>query len=93
MRGDTRARRIIVEGTIDGNLYALESVTVRSGATVRGDVFAPRVAVDEGARFSGRIDMDNAPAIPTVNISVRGEIEMDVREVSEQEADAMLTGS
>jgi cytoskeletal protein CcmA (bactofilin family) len=91
--GDTRARRIIVEGTIAGNLYALESVTVRSGATVRGDVFAPQVAIDEGARLSGRIDMDNAPAIPMVNIAVPGATETELRELADDETDAVLTGS
>jgi cytoskeletal protein CcmA (bactofilin family) len=93
VQGNTRARRIVVEGTIDGNLYALESVSVRSGAVVRGDVFAPRVSVDEGARLSGRIDMDNAPAIPTINLKVPDTTEGEQRELSDQEVDSVLTGS
>jgi len=91
--GNTRARRIVVEGTIDGNLYALESVTIRSGAVVHGDVFAPRVSVDEGARLSGRIDMDNAPAIPTINIKVPDTAEGDEAELTDHQVDAVLTGS
>jgi cytoskeletal protein CcmA (bactofilin family) len=93
VQGDTRARRIVVEGTIDGNLYALESVTIRSGAVVRGDVFAPRISVDEGARLSGRIDMDNAPAIPTINIEVPETTGGDQTELTGQQVDAALTGS
>jgi cytoskeletal protein CcmA (bactofilin family) len=93
VQGNTRARRIVVEGTIDGNLYALESVTIRSGAVVHGDVFAPRVSVDEGARLSGRIDMDNAPAIPTINIKAPGTAEGDEAELTDQQVDAELTGS
>jgi cytoskeletal protein CcmA (bactofilin family) len=93
MHGDTRARRIVVEGSIDGNLYAIESITIRSGATVRGDVFAPRVSVDEGARLSGRIDMDNAPAVPTVNMQLPGTPEPAVRELTEHQVDDVLTGS
>lgn len=93
VQGNTRARRIVVEGNIDGNLYALESVTIRSGATVRGDVFAPRVSVDEGARLSGRIDMDNAPAIPTINIRVAETSAEDALDLSGQEVDTVLTGS
>ena len=45
---------IVVEGTVEGNLYALESVALRPGATVRGDIFAVGVAMDEGARLIGR---------------------------------------
>jgi cytoskeletal protein CcmA (bactofilin family) len=93
VQGNTRARRIVVEGNIDGNLYALESVTIRSGATVRGDVFAPRVSVDEGARLSGRIDMDNAPAIPTINIRIAETSAEDEQDLSGQEVDTVLTGS
>ena len=66
MGGDIKARRITVEGTVDGDLYALESVVLRSGAVVRGNVFANKVSVAEGAKFSGRIDMDNAPTVPVV---------------------------
>jgi cytoskeletal protein CcmA (bactofilin family) len=66
MGGDIKARRITVEGTVDGDLYALESVVLRAGAVVRGNVFANKVSVAEGAKFSGRIDMDNAPTVPVV---------------------------
>ena len=66
MKGDVKARRITVEGTVDGDLYALDSVVLRPGAIVRGNLYANKVSVAEGARFSGRIDMDNAPAVPNV---------------------------
>jgi len=75
IQGEIRARRIVVQGSVDGNLYALESVSLQSGSTVHGDVFAPRIAIDEGARLSGRIDMDNAPTVPTVNLSSVGQTE------------------
>jgi cytoskeletal protein CcmA (bactofilin family) len=66
--GDIRARRIIVEGSVEGNLYALERASLRPGATVRGDIFAVEVVIDEGARLNGRIDMDNAPTVPTIKV-------------------------
>ena len=93
VQGDIRARRIIVEGSVDGNLYALESVALRSGATVHGDVFAPRIAVDEGARLSGRIDMDNAPAVPTINLPASGSTEPAARELTDEDAGVLLSGS
>jgi cytoskeletal protein CcmA (bactofilin family) len=93
VRGDIRARRIIVEGSVDGNLYALESVSLRPGATVHGDLFAAGVAIDDGARLTGRIDMDNAPTVPTVNVAVPGSPDTGARELSAPEADTLLTGS
>jgi cytoskeletal protein CcmA (bactofilin family) len=93
VRGDIRARRIVVEGTVEGNLYALESVSLRPGATVRGDVFASGVAMDEGARLIGRIDMDNAPTVPTVRVPVTDSMLPVGGDLSDTQADALLTGS
>ena len=93
VRGDIRARRIVVEGSVEGNLYALESVSLWPGATVRGDIFAAGVAMEDGARLIGRIDMDNAPAVPTVKVGVPGTTGTVVGEITDGQADAMLTGS
>ena len=93
VRGDIRARRIVVEGTVEGNLYALESVSLRPGATVCGDVFASGVAMDEGARLIGRIDMDNAPTVPTVRVPVTDSVLPAGGDLSDVQVDALLTGS
>lgn len=60
VKGDSRARSIVVEGTVHGDLYALESISLRSTALVTGNLFAPRVAIADGATFNGRIDMATA---------------------------------
>src|SRR4029078_925413 len=41
--GDTHARSIVVEGTVEGDLYASVSVLVMASAKVRGNIAAPRV--------------------------------------------------
>jgi len=92
MRGDIRARRVVVQGTVDGNLYALESVTVRPGATVNGDVFAHRVTIEEGARMCGRIDMDNAPAVPRVK-GASGPGGAGMQELTDKEVGELLAKS
>jgi cytoskeletal protein CcmA (bactofilin family) len=93
VRGDIRARRIIVEGSVDGNLYALERASLRPGATVRGDIFAAEIVIDDGACLNGRIDMDNAPTVPTIKIPGPGSTESVTSELSSPEADALLRGS
>jgi cytoskeletal protein CcmA (bactofilin family) len=62
VKGNIRARTVIIDGAVDGDVYGLESVTVRETARVRGNIFAPRVALADGAKFTGRIDMDSAQA-------------------------------
>ncbi len=60
VKGDSRARSIVVEGTVHGDLYALESISLRATALVTGNLFAPRVSIADGATFNGRIDMATA---------------------------------
>jgi cytoskeletal protein CcmA (bactofilin family) len=92
MQGDIKARRITVEGTVDGDLYALDSAVLRAGAIVRGNVFANKVSVAEGARFSGRIDMDNAPTVPSVTGRPAGGIDMpaDNSDLTDQQVGELL---
>ena len=44
---------ITIQGTVEGNVSASERCTLAAGATLRGDVAAPRLAVDENATFFG----------------------------------------
>ena len=60
VKGDSRARNIIVDGTIDGDLFALESISIRPTAKVQGNLMAPRVSIADGASFNGKIDMATA---------------------------------
>ena len=62
MKGDTRARVIVIDGKVEGDLYATEAVNIRATAKVKGNVFAPRVAISDGAFFQGRIDMQPSGA-------------------------------
>ncbi|MBT8086191.1 MAG: polymer-forming cytoskeletal protein [Woeseia sp.] len=58
VRADVYAKSIAVDGTTEGDLYASERVVVHVNAQVRGNISAPKVAIEEGARFKGSIEMD-----------------------------------
>jgi cytoskeletal protein CcmA (bactofilin family) len=60
--GDVYASHLTVEGLVEGDLHCTEAVVVRATAQVRGNIFAPRVAIMEGALFNGRIEMDPGAA-------------------------------
>jgi cytoskeletal protein CcmA (bactofilin family) len=55
---EVKAREVLVEGTVDGNVYGTERVEIAETGNVNGNVYAPRVGVLEGASFKGAIDMD-----------------------------------
>ena len=62
VKADIGARVITVEGTVEGNLSALEQVILRGSARVQGNITAPRVVLEDGARFRGGVDMGETPA-------------------------------
>lgn len=55
---DIYAHTIAVEGRLDGKLVASERVMIRKTAQIKGTILAPRVTLEDGARFNGSIDMD-----------------------------------
>ncbi len=57
VKADVAARVIVVEGRVQGNLAADEQVVLKSSAQVQGDIVAPRVVLEDGARFRGGVDM------------------------------------
>ena len=59
VKGNIRAKFVIIEGKVEGDVYATESVSIRQSAKVIGNIFAPRVGIADGAHFSGRIDMNH----------------------------------
>ena len=54
------AKSIAVDGETMGDLYATERVSVHVNARVQGNIIAPKVSIEEGARFKGSIEMDPA---------------------------------
>jgi cytoskeletal protein CcmA (bactofilin family) len=51
------AKAIVVHGQVTGNLTAAEKIDIRESGSVEGDIVAPRVAIADGAKFRGSIDM------------------------------------
>jgi cytoskeletal protein CcmA (bactofilin family) len=59
VKGDVCAKIISVEGEVEGDLFGEEKVVVREKGVVRGNAMAPRVNIEDGAKFKGNIDMES----------------------------------
>jgi cytoskeletal protein CcmA (bactofilin family) len=57
VKASITARLVIVEGRVEGDVTAEEQVILRASARVEGDMAAPRVVIEDGARFRGSVDM------------------------------------
>jgi cytoskeletal protein CcmA (bactofilin family) len=59
VNADVYGNTVIVEGEVDGNLFAQQQAVLRLSGAVRGNITAPRVILEDGSRFRGSIDMDS----------------------------------
>ena len=58
VRADIFGRVVVVEGEVDGNVFAREQAILRQSGAIRGNITAPRVVLEDGSRFKGSIDME-----------------------------------
>jgi len=52
-----RAREVDIQGTVQGNIEAVEKITIRSAANLVGDLKSATIAIEDGAYFKGSIDI------------------------------------
>jgi cytoskeletal protein CcmA (bactofilin family) len=55
---DVRAVRVLILGTVNGNVTAAERIELGAASNVTGGLSANKVVIVDGARFTGRVDMD-----------------------------------
>jgi cytoskeletal protein CcmA (bactofilin family) len=60
VQADIEAREIVIEGTVQGNLKAGESVRLGATSHVQGSLMTPRVAIEDGARLRGKVETTRA---------------------------------
>ena len=65
VKADVHGRVADIAGQVEGNVFAEEQVLVRASGTVRGNLTAPRVLLEDGAKFKGAIDMEPKPVPET----------------------------
>lgn len=52
------AHNVRIEGQVTGDVLASEQISITQTAQVQGNVLAPRISLEDGAKFRGSIDMD-----------------------------------
>ncbi len=55
---DLDAKTVKIDGQVNGDISGTEKVIVSKTGLVRGNIVAPRVTLEDGAKFKGSIDMD-----------------------------------
>ncbi|MFK7915002.1 MAG: polymer-forming cytoskeletal protein [Pseudomonadales bacterium] len=58
IKANLTASEVEINGEVMGDITGVEKVTVSSAGRVQGNIVAPRVTLEDGAKFKGSIDMD-----------------------------------
>jgi cytoskeletal protein CcmA (bactofilin family) len=64
VRAGIRARGVIIEGKVDGDIEATERVELRKTAVLMGSIVTQRVSIEDGAYFKGGVDVKRQAAPP-----------------------------
>jgi cytoskeletal protein CcmA (bactofilin family) len=66
------AKSVLVCGDVNGNITAEDKVEVAATGSMKGDIRSPRVALADGARFKGSIDMEGRGGPPAKPAATAG---------------------
>ncbi|MBV9082711.1 MAG: polymer-forming cytoskeletal protein [Acidobacteriaceae bacterium] len=57
-----KAREIIIQGSIQGNVEAADKIDIKKEAKLVGDIKTTRIVIEDGAYFKGSIDISKSAA-------------------------------
>ena len=58
IKADIKGKSITIEGEVEGNLLGEKKIVLRPSGRVLGDMRAPAINLEEGAKFKGNIAME-----------------------------------
>ncbi len=74
VRAGIRARGVIIEGKVDGDIEASERVELRKTAVLTGSIVTQRVSIEDGAYFKGGVDVKRQAAAQPATAQPRAEV-------------------
>ncbi len=63
IEGDIETREAVVAGEVAGSIRADERVELQATALVRGDITTPKIAILEGGKVTGAVNMTDTPTL------------------------------
>ncbi|MGO9127169.1 MAG: bactofilin family protein [Terriglobales bacterium] len=75
VKANIHAKGVVVQGRLDGDIRASQRAELRKTAVVVGDIFTQRVAIEEGAYFKGKVDLQQDAAKPASTSTAKSDLE------------------
>jgi cytoskeletal protein CcmA (bactofilin family) len=64
VHADVNAKGVVVQGKLEGNIKASERAELLKSAVIVGDIVTQRIAIEDGAYFKGKVDIQKEAAKP-----------------------------
>jgi cytoskeletal protein CcmA (bactofilin family) len=69
IKAEIRVNDVLIYGKVQGNIYATGRIEIRGKAEVYGDLYANRLAMDDGVIFVGKSNALNGKTLPAADFS------------------------
>ena len=77
VKADIQAARVVIQGSVHGNITVRERAEIHKTGHVVGDILAPGISIEDGAYFKGKIEIlrdGEQDTLARLNNSGRGEV-------------------
>jgi cytoskeletal protein CcmA (bactofilin family) len=71
VRASINGKGVVVQGKLEGNIHASERAELRKSAVAIGDILTQRIAIEEGAYFKGKVDIQRETSQPASSAGAR----------------------
>jgi len=86
VRANVNAKAVVVEGKLEGDIRASERAELKKSAIAVGDIVTQRVAIEDGAYFKGKVDIQKESAKPEALTATKSEPKAEARSAAAQVA-------
>ena len=65
VKGNIDVASVVVRGKVNGNIAAKEKIEIKAKAEMFGDIRAPKLVIEEGVTFVGKIEVNPNKVSPS----------------------------
>jgi len=79
VHADVNAKGVVIQGKLEGNIKASDRAELRKSAVILGDIVTQRIAIEDGAYFKGKVEIQREAAKPNSPSASRPEPPLEAR--------------
>jgi len=79
VRANINAKGVVVQGKVEGNIRASERAELHKTAVITGDIVTRRIAIEEGAYFKGKVDIQKEAATVAPPVVAKPELKVEAK--------------